>query len=182
MDNQFAWVDFYEEFADNLLAYKNNRGELVEKVKVIYAETGINMPTLERENQLVDMDPFTVFGLFNKSSMREENRIKIITAIKEIFGVAAAVPNVFDSIPVLNNQNAVFYNFIDKRDDRDIEDLWSLFDSALKYAADPSFENGAEFSKYFDLVINKKGGGNSKITMGLYWISPYFFLNLDSRN
>ncbi len=182
MDNQFAWVDFYEEFADNLLAYKNNRGELVEKVKVIYAETGINMPTLERENQLVDMDPFTVFGLFNKSSMREENRIKIITAIKEIFGVAAAVPNVFDSIPVLNNQNAVFYNFIDKRDDRDIEDLWSLFDSALKYAADPSFENGAEFSKYFDLVINKKGGGNSKITMGLYWISPNFFLNLDSRN
>ena len=37
-------------------------------------------------------------------------------------------------------------------------------------------------SKYFDLVINNKGNGNSKITMGLYWISPNSFLNLDSRN
>ena len=58
MDNQFVWVDFYKEFAGKLLAYKNNRGELVEKVKAIYAETGINMPTLEKDNQLVDIDPF----------------------------------------------------------------------------------------------------------------------------
>lgn len=27
-----------------------------------------------------------------------------------------------------------------------------------------------------------KGNGNSKITMGLYWIAPDVFLNLDSRN
>ena len=182
MDNQFAWVDFYREFAGNLLKYKNNRDELIEKVKAIYSETGISMPTLERDNQLVDMDPFTVFGLFNKSSMRGENRIKIITALKKIFEVAAAVPNVFDSIPVLNNQNAVFYYFIDKRGASDIDDLWSLFGSALKYAADPSADNRVVFSKYFDLVINKKGSGNSKITIGLYWISPDVFLNLDSRN
>ena len=37
-------------------------------------------------------------------------------------------------------------------------------------------------SRYFDLAINKKGNGNSKITMGLYWIAPEAFLNLDSRN
>lgn len=34
------------------------------------------MPTLEKDNQLVDIDPFTVFSLFNKSSMKESNRIK----------------------------------------------------------------------------------------------------------
>lgn len=182
MDNQFVWVNFYKEFASKLLAYKNNRGELVEKVKAIYAETGINMPTLEKDNQLVDIDPFTVFGLFNKSSMREANRIKIITAVRKIFDVVTAVPDSFDSIPVLNNQNATFYYFIDSRGDEDIDDLWNLFDSALKYAADPSADNRDVLSKYFDLVINKKGNGNSKITMGLYWISPNSFLNLDSRN
>lgn len=182
MDNQFVWVNFYKEFASKLLAYKNNRGELVEKVKAIYAETGINMPTLEKDNQLVDIDPFTVFGLFNKSSMREANRIKIITAVRKIFDVVTAVPDSFDSIPVLNNQNATFYYFIDSRCDEDIDDLWNLFDSALKYAADPSADNRDVLSKYFDLVINKKGNGNSKITMGLYWISPNSFLNLDSRN
>lgn len=182
MDNQFVWVDFYKEFAGKLLAYKNNRGELVEKVKAIYAETGINMPTLEKDNQLVDIDPFTVFGLFNKSSMREANRIKIITAVRKIFDVVTAVPDSFDSIPVLNNQNATFYYFSDSRGDEDIDDLWNLFDSALKYAADPSVNNREVLSKYFDLVIHKKGNGNSKITMGLYWISPNSFLNLDSRN
>ena len=50
MDNQFAWVDFYREFAGNLLKYKNNRDELIEKVKAIYSETGISMPTLERDS------------------------------------------------------------------------------------------------------------------------------------
>lgn len=182
MDNQFAWVDFYKEFAGKLLAYKNNRGELVDKVRAIYAEAGINMPTLEKDNQLVDIDPFTVFGLFNKSSMREANRSKIITAVKKIFNVQTEVPTSFESIPVLNNQNATFYYFIDSRGDKDIDDLWVLFESALKYAASPTAENRVPLAKYFDRVINKKGNGNSKITMGLYWISPNSFLNLDSRN
>lgn len=57
-----------------------------------------------------------------------------------------------------------------------------LFESALKYAASPTAENRVPLAKYFDRVINKKGNGNSKITMGLYWISPNSFLNLDSRN
>lgn len=182
MDNQFAWVDFYKEFAGKLLAYKNNRGELADKVRAIYAEAGINMPTLEKDNQLVDIDPFTVFGLFNKSSMREANRSKIITAVKKIFNVQTEVPTSFESIPVLNNQNATFYYFIDSRGDEDIDDLWGLFESALKYAASPTAENRVPLAKYFDRVINKKGNGNSKITMGLYWISPNSFLNLDSRN
>lgn len=34
--NQFDWVDFYREFAVKLLAYKNKRGELIEKVRAIY--------------------------------------------------------------------------------------------------------------------------------------------------
>lgn len=182
MDNQFAWVDFYKEFAGKLLVYKNNRGELVNKVQAIYAEAGINMPTLEKDNQLVDIDPFTVFGFFNKSSMREANRSKIITAVKKIFNVQTEVPISFESIPVLNNQNATFYYFIDSRGDEDIDDLWGLFESALKYAANPTAENRVPLAKYFDRVINKKGNGNSKITMGLYWISPNSFLNLDSRN
>lgn len=182
MDNQFQWVDFYKEFANKLLAYKNNRTELVEKVKTIYETTGINMPTLELNNQLVDIDPFTVFGLFNKSSMREANRIKIIASVKDLFGVEEEAPISFNSIPVLNNQNATFYCFIDSRSDEDINDLWNLFESALIYADNPNTDNRMELSKYFDLVINKKGNGNSKVTMGLYWISPKTFLNLDSRN
>lgn len=180
--NQFDWVDFYKELASKLLQYKDDRQELVEKVRQIYENTGINLPTLERDNQIVDIDPFTVFGLFNKSSMKEDNRKKIISAVADLFGVTTPVPTSFNSIPVLNNQNATFYYFIGDREEGDIDDLWALFDSALAYAASPTPDNRTKLSKYFDLTINKKGNGNSKITMGLYWIAPNSFLNLDQRN
>lgn len=180
--NQFDWVDFYKELASKLLNYKNNRQGLVDKVRRIYETTGINLPTLEKDNQIVDIDPFTVFGLFNKSSMKESNRVKIISAVADLFGVVTPVPTSFDSIPVLNNQNATFYCFIGDREDGDIDDLWDLFESALVYAGSPTTENRSRLSKYFDLTINKKGNANSKITMGLYWIAPNSFLNLDQRN
>ena len=62
MDNQFQWVEFYKQLSTKLPAFKNNRQELISKVKEIYQKAGINMPTLERDNQIVDIDPFTVFG------------------------------------------------------------------------------------------------------------------------
>lgn len=180
--NQFDWVDFYKDFANTLLQYKNNREILVEKVEKIYEITGIDMPTLERNKQLVDIDPFTIFGLFNKSSMTVDNRKKIISTVANLFDIKAPIPTSFDGIPLLNNQNATYYYFIDERDEDDIDTLWGLYESALMYANDSSSKNALMLSQYFDLAINKKGNGNSKITMGLYWIAPTQFLNLDQRN
>lgn len=180
--NQFDWVDFYKEFANTLLQYKNNREILVEKVEKVYELTGIYMPTLERNRKLVDIDPFTIFGLFNKSSMTVDNRNKIISTVANLFDIKAPIPTSFDGIPLLNNQNATYYYFIDERDEDDIDTLWGLYESALMYANDSSSKNALILSQYFDLAINKKGNGNSKITMGLYWIAPTHFLNLDQRN
>ena len=180
--NQFDWIDFYKEFANTLLQYKNNREILVEKVEKIYELTGIYMPTLERNRKLVDIDPFTIFGLFNKSSMTIDNRNKIISTVAKLFDIKAPIPTSFDGIPLLNNQNATYYYFIDERDEDDIDTLWGLYESALMYANDSSSTNTSTLSRYFDLAINKKGNGNSKITMGLYWIAPTHFLNLDQRN
>ena len=178
---QFDWVDYYKELAGILRSYKSNRGGLIEKVRKIYENTGINLPTLEKDNQIVDIDPFTFFGLFNKK-LTDTNRSAILQAISELFGVKTPVPTAFDSIPVLNPQNATFYYFVGDRGENDIEELWELFEAALDYAANPTADNRANLSKYFDLAIQKKGNGNSKITMGLYWIAPNSFLNLDQRN
>ncbi len=181
MSSQYTWVGFYKEFANKLLEYKNKRDVLISLVKTIYLNTGIEMPTLEKDKNLVDIDPFTVFGLFNKQ-ISEKNRIRILTEVKALFKVMATVPTDFDSIPILNNQNATFYYFIDKRGPNDIDNLWGLFESALKYAKDPTLDNRKTFSHFFNIAINLKGNGNSKITMGLFWIAPDIFLNLDSRN
>lgn len=181
-ENPFDWVDFYRELASKLLNYKDNRSELVKKVNLLYEHTGITMPTLERDKKLIDIDPFTVFGLFNKASMTVDNRLTLITEVANLFQVTAPIPVSFASIPVLNNQNATYYLFIDEREDNDIDTLWNLFEASLLYAESPSKRNEENFSHCFDLAINMKGNGNSKITMGLYWIAPNTFLNLDSRN
>ena len=179
--NQFDWVGFYKELADKLLNYKNDRTTLVDKVKKIYANTGIKLPKLEKDNQVEDIDPFTFFGLFNKK-LTDTNRISILKEIAKLFGVKAQVPTAFDSIPVLIPRNATFYYFKPDREDDDIQNLWELFEAALTYADQPSQKTITGVSNYFDICINKKGNGNSKITMGLYWIAPDSFLNLDKVN
>ena len=179
--NQFGWVNFYKELAVKLLQYKNNRQELINLVKQIFKLADITMPTLEKDNQLVDIDPFTFFGLFNKK-ITDENRIAILSAVAELLHIKVAVPTSFDSLPVLNPQNSTFYRFVPDRDENEIQNLWELFDAALSFADNPSLENQVIVSRYFDITINQWGNGNSKITMGLYWIAPNSFLNLDKRN
>ena len=182
--NQFDWIAFYEEFADKLLAYKDNRQELIEKIKQVYEVTGIKLPTLERnengDNEIVDIDPFTTFGLFNKG-ITNANRVKIITAIKDLFEVSSPVPTYFDGIPVLNNQMATFYWFGNGRGEHDIDNLWDVFDYAIALSKSDSLELREKFSDSFNTSLSQKGV-KWNLSMGLYWIRPNRFLNLDSRN
>lgn len=184
-NNQYEWVNFYNAFAKKLLSFRSDRAKLVTIIKESYQEIEISLPTLEHsEDEFTDIDPFTTFGLFNKSSMTNDNRVKIITALGKRMGVSLPVPTTFNGVPTLNNQNATFYYFVGDGDrtEADIDNLWNLFEAALNYASDPSADNRLTISKYFDLVVNKKGNGNSKVSMALYWISPASFLNLDQRN
>jgi len=178
----FDWVDFYKEFADKLLAFKSDRKPLVQMIQDIYSEIQIDLPTLEKDKKVVDICPFTVFGLFNKSKLRDENRKKIIGAFAKHLQMKSHIPEAFSSIPVLNNQNATFYYFIGERKDNDIDNLWKFFEAAITYSKNPNTETEVDFARNFDIVINSKGNGNSKITMGLYWIAPDFYMSIDSRN
>ena len=182
--NQFDWIAFYEEFADKLLAYKDNRQELIEKIKQVYEVTGIKLPRLERnengDNEIVDIDTFTTFGLFNKG-ITNANRVKIITAIKDLFEVSSPVPTYFDGIPVLNNQMATFYWFGNGRGEHDIDNLWDVFAYALALSSSDTPELREKFSNSFNASLSQKGV-KWNLSMGLYWIRPNRFLNLDSRN
>lgn len=79
---EYPWVAFYIEFANKLLAFSNDRKPLVDIIKSVYEQIGINLPKLEKDGEVFDIDPFTLFGLFNKG-ITTENRIKIITAFSE---------------------------------------------------------------------------------------------------
>ncbi|HCY2787560.1 TPA: AAA family ATPase [Staphylococcus aureus] len=177
-----TWVSYYKELADKLTDYQNKRYELIEIVKEVYKKTGIKFPTLASGNVLMDIDPFTIFALFNKNSMRETNKVKILTELASELNIKSKIPSVFDSIPTVNNLNATYYNFKDYGKDNDIETLWTLFTAALNFANYPSEDNKLKFIHSFDKNITKTGNGNSKITSGLYWIAPETFANFDSRS
>ncbi|HDH6902813.1 TPA: AAA family ATPase [Staphylococcus aureus] len=177
-----TWVSYYKELADKLTDYQNKLYELIEIVKEVYKKTGIKFPTLASDNVLMDIDPFTIFALFNKNSMRETNKVKILTELASELNIKSKIPSVFDSIPTVNNLNATYYNFKDYGKDNDIETLWTLFTAALNFANYPSEDNKLKFIHSFDKNITKTGNGNSKITSGLYWIAPETFANFDSRS
>ena len=85
----FDWINYYREFATSIARYKNDRRELVERLKKTYAKANIPMPILELYNELFDLDPFTVFGLFNRLKMPDEQRIKIMSGLAVNIGVGA---------------------------------------------------------------------------------------------
>lgn len=174
------WIDFYMELADKLLPYKNDRKNLIDKIKRIYSNINIHLPKLETDNNIVDIDPFTIFGLFNKG-IKTVNRIAILQGFAQEFSIKAAIPSSFEGVPVLNNMAATFYHFIEVRQENDIENLWKMFIAALKYADTQSDSNKKEFIEIYDIVSQQKGV-RWNLTMALYWIRPYKYINLDSRN
>lgn len=181
MEGQFKWIQFYMEFADKLKEYANKRTELIQKIQNIYKTLNMKLPTLEKKGSpIADIDPFTVFGLFNKG-ISDVNRIAIASEFAKVFSVTAEVPDSFKGIPVLNNMKATFYYFKDNRGEDDIENLWKMFLAALEFADNNTTETRENFCKIYDNVT-KQLGVKWNLSMGLYWIRPDTFLSLDSRN
>jgi len=181
LDNQFAWTSFYMEFADKLLTYKSNRQQLLELLKSVYENLSMRYPFIEKDGMPIDdICPFTVFGCFNKG-ISNENRIALMKNIGSKLGVKAAVPSEFDGIPVLNNLNAWFFYGKDKRKKDDIPNLWDMFEAGVYYADNPSEISKSAFIACYDKV-RKQPKIKWNLTVGLYWIRPYSYLNLDERN
>ena len=176
----FNWSNFYGEFATTLLEYKNDRKGLISKLKSAYEETGMKLPKMESNGEILDIDPFTIFGLFNKG-ITDDNRKRILGEIAKQFNLKNKLPSSFDGIPLVNNLSAAFFNFVEDRGENDINNLWEAFESAIRYADNPTQENKLKIESAYDKVIKQKGI-QWNITMGLYWIRPNTYINLDSKN
>lgn len=174
-EKNFTWIPIYNEFAKTLLNYKDDQSELIEKLKKAFQATALSFPKLIDSGEVYKIDPFTVMGMFNRG-ISESNRKAIIKEIKSLFNISETVlvPDDFNGIPILNNMHACFYLF-DRYDTEDIDNLWKLFEHSMNNSIDDEFE------KLFDGVLNQKGIGWN-ITMGLFWINPIKYLNLDSTN
>ena len=176
----FIWSEIYEEFATKLLEYKNNRKNLISKLQNVYEEIDMKLPKMESNGEILDIDPFTIFGLFNKG-ITDDNRKRILGEIAKQFNLKSKVPFSFEGIPLVNNLRSTFFNFAEERAENDINNLWEVFESAIRYADNPTQGNKLKIESTYNNVIKQKGI-QWNITMGLYWIRPNTYINLDSKN
>lgn len=176
-DVKFEWIDFYEELTYKLLDYEENREELLEIISKTFENIGMSNPMVKGEGYIEnDICPFTFFATFNRG-IREENKIRILENYKEYLDIDAEVPKSFNGIPEANNMSTWFYGDRESRKEKDIDNLWELYKSALDFSKDQA--KSRNFIKYFDIVKTQFVIGVSKLTMGLFWISPNHFLPLD---
>lgn len=167
------------ELADKLLAFKDDRQGLIATLKQVYAENGMTLPTLHSGGVLTDIDPFTVFGLFNRG-LATAKRWTVARGIGGALGVQAPLHDDFVGVPTLLNINATLYDQA-RRGEGDIERLWDLFRVALAYADRPTEQTRAAFCHAYDAVL-KQRNASWNVTMGLFWVRPYVYVNLSSRD
>lgn len=177
LEDDFEWTEFYIKLADEILKYKNNREKLLNILNTIFKITGIKNSLFKGEEALRDICPFTVFGIFNKGS--DINRNKLLQQFAVEFGITESVPATFAGIPVLNPMMAWLFAGNAAIDNGDIDNLWELFEAAIKFA-DGEEEKKNNVIKYYNKVITQKCA-KWNVTMGLYWIRPWDYLPLDDR-
>ena len=170
----FEWTNFYMEFANELLKYKDNRKELIDKMKLI---NNINISKITMGDYI---DPFSIFALFNYQGIAHQKKINILESIKNEFTIEVETPKIFDGIPAMNIYKLCFFNPKSNAIQNEINSLWELFEIAINYAKNNTNENRQNFIEKYD-TINIKGT-KFKLTMGLFWIRPFNYINLDKTN
>ena len=174
MEERFTWIPFYKELAKALLAYKDDRKPLVDFIYSDLSTVGdkslVEYIHMEDGSHVKDIDPFSVFAIFNRS-LKLENKMAFLQKFKDRFGIKADLPKDFDGIPTVNSQRAFFFNWAEKNAES-IRQFWELYEGVVLEK---------DISQTFDMMVNKTVSQYS-LTMILYWIAPNRFLNLDGRN
>lgn len=99
----------------------------------------------------------------------------------EKWDIEAETPESFDGIPLANNMSAWFIAGKDRRGPGDVNQLWDLFEQAINYSKSPKDKDTKElFINNFNKVRKQKVV-TWKITIGLFWVRPDTFINLDGK-
>lgn len=177
MDSKFTWVPLYEELAQALLRYKEDRTELVEWIyedlgKVTRSDGQSLVAYLKQKDgsRIIDIDPFSVFAIFNRNTSWG-NRTELLNHFKKKLGLNLDIPTDFNGIPTVDARRSFFFSW--KSDNsKVIHDLWQLFEKVI---------SNHNISEAFDQVL-ENGTPKYSLTMCLFWICPEKYLALDSRN
>lgn len=167
----FTWIPFYEEFAEKLLQFRNDRTPLVNWIYDNLEGHITHFKDAPDGRRVPDTDPFTVFAIVNRNITYDKKK-SICAKFKGFLNISVPIPEDFTSVPEMNNMRSNFIAFEDGRKEGDIERLWNVFEDAV---LDRDIENSynALSNQY---LISKN------LTIGLFWIRPSRYLALDGNN
>ena len=179
--NQFTWIPIYQELAQQLAGWENRQEELISFLEELRSEGYVITPLHDKDADgarfvLREIDPFTFFGVFNRR-IGYDQRLGILSQVKQYFDLQKDLPEDFNGVPILNNMRSWFFPNQTSRDSRDIARLWRVFQLALE---ENPLEN-KEFLDAFDEALKVKQT-NVNLTLGLFWVRPDTFLSLDQSN
>lgn len=174
---KFDWQEFNEELADKLLAYREDHAMLLRKVICAHERAGVNFPRNGKSWVVNDIDPFSVFALLNRR-IKEGKKIALLSEIKKEFNVNAKVPVDFSGIPLADNRK-VFLFPGGANAGQYVQGLWKMFEVAIAYAAG-NCSREIFYNQYSH--TEKQPIVRINLTMGLFWIRPEFYINLDGCN
>ena len=182
-DNQpesgFTWIPFFTELADELATWRNRQSELISFLESL-REQGLNVTSLREskagggKGQMTELDPFTFIGVLNRG-IKQEDRFAIARAYRDKFGLSAASPEDFADVPLLAGLSARFMRDEREREDDAVDNLWDVFQLAIK----PGALEDEQFLVSLDKAFHTRGV-NINLTLGLFWIRPGEFVSLDS--
>ena len=105
------WYNFYMSFADKLFLYNRSREELIEKLKSTHPKMDevLSKVVMKNNNNKPDIDPFTVFALFNQEETKDY-REEICIGINKVFKLGfKKTPNSFEGLPLFKKNDFCFY-------------------------------------------------------------------------
>src|SRR5215207_6622690 len=179
--NQFTWIPIYQELAEKLAGWEERQEELISLLEELRAQGFVITPLLDKDGDgarflLREIDPFTFFGVFNRR-LAYDQRLAILAQMKHYFDLQSELPEDLNGVPVLNNMKSWFIPNQRSRGASDVQRLWKVFQMALE--EEPLEKK--EFLHAFDEALQVKYT-NVNLTVGLFWIRPHVFLNLDRNN
>ena len=177
---KYSWIPFYKELAEKLLQYKNDRSQLIEWIKFdlnkVKTKRGGHslisyLTKSEYFQQTNDIDPFSVFGIFNRKNQRgDSGRRELLLMFHDKFNLSSDIPTDFDGIPLIEIFSA--NNFCLRKGMVTIDYLWNFYEKIVR---------GDDISNDFDNLISNNVNV-SDLSIYLYLISPDKFLPLNDTN
>src|SRR5689334_605101 len=148
--SQFTWIPIYQELARELKHWQKRQAELIAFLETLRADGHVITPLSDRNRAdsrflLKEIDPFTFFGVFNRR-IGYDQRINILSRMKQFFKLKNDLPEDLNGIPVLGNRKSWFFSYKGTRKTGDIPKLWRVFQLTLE----PSPLKNRSFLRAFD--------------------------------